>query len=110
LAWLAHHQGNNMAAPTKKEKEHWQQVRELGCIIADIHCSQKIDIHHPTGAGMGLKSSHFDVIPLCTNHHSAQTPLPFGHAVHKGTKSFEQNYGTQQSMLEKVRKLLGRDS
>ncbi|WP_206120532.1 hypothetical protein [Rhizobium laguerreae] len=38
-------------------------------------------------------------IPLCFAHHSAQSPLPYGHAIHKGTKSFEAIYGTEAELL-----------
>jgi hypothetical protein len=90
------------------EKKHMSQVASLGCIIKDITCGGRLELHHPTGAGMAKRASHFDVIPLCFNHHSAQTPLPFGYSVHKGTKTFESRYGTQQELLEKVKSKLQR--
>lgn len=95
----------------KQEKEYMERVRALGCVVGFFHgraeCSPKIEVHHPTGAGMGLKANHYDTIPLCFNHHSAQTPLSFGSAVHKGNKSFEERYGTQREMVRWVRKSLG---
>lgn len=87
---------------TKVEKEHMQRVASLGCII----CGQPAEIHHLTGSGMGLRSNHFTIIPLCFDHHSAQSRLPFGYAAHKGTKSFEQRFGTQLELLTKTQELL----
>jgi len=88
--------------PTKAEREHMSKVAALGCMI----CGKPAQCHHITGAGVGLRASNYEVIPLCHDHHSAQTKLKFGHAVHKGTKSFEANYGTQQDMLKKVMDIL----
>jgi hypothetical protein len=82
------------------DRGNWEAIRALGCHINNSDCCQKIEIHHPTGAGMALKANDADVIPLCFNHHSAQTPLGYGHAVHKGTKVFEEIYGTQAEMVE----------
>jgi hypothetical protein len=85
---------------TPAEIEYHDQVAQLPCHLEYTgHCGGKLEVHHKTGAGMARRASHFDVIPLCFNHHSAQTPLPFGHAVHKGTRTFEQNYGSQDDMI-----------
>ena len=92
--------------PTAAERRHMEKVRALACLIGDKHCGGRVEVHHITGAGMALRASHYETIPLCTFHHSEQTPLPFGYSVHKGTKSFEKRYGTQQELLEKVRRLL----
>lgn len=92
---------------TKDEIEYHARVAELGCHLAVTGmCGGRLEIHHKTGAGMARRASHYDVIPLCFNHHSAQTPLPFGHAVHKGTRSFEQRYGSQDDMIKMVQALL----
>lgn len=88
--------------PTKADKNRWDKLRQIGCII----CRRPPEIHHITNGTMGKKSSHQETIPLCFNHHSAQTPLPHGHAVHKGTKSFEERFGTQRELLIKINKLL----
>lgn len=84
--------------PTKAEKDHMHRVRSLGCII----CGRPPEVHHITNGTMGKKASHYETIPLCFNHHSAQTPLPFGESVHKGTKSFEAKYGTQEELLKRT--------
>jgi hypothetical protein len=65
------------------------------------------EVHHKLVAGKGIRASDYDTCPYCFAHHSAQTPLPFGHAVHKGTKSFEANYGTQEEHVKKTQLALG---
>lgn len=87
--------------PTKEESEHMARVAALGCII----CGAPAEVHHLTGAGMGLRSK--DVIPLCPAHHRLGG---HGVAVHAGTKTFEENFGTQQELLEETRRRLEDDS
>ena len=92
---------------TKEEIEYHARVAELGCWLKHTRqCGGKLEVHHKTGAGMARRSDHYDVIPFCFNHHSAQTPLPFGHAVHKGTRTFEERYGTQEEMIAQVQATL----
>lgn len=86
---------------TKAEKEHMGRVVSLGCYIW-IHfpkyrkeCGGRAELHHQLGQGR----DHYKSMCLCTNHHSAQTPLPFGYAVHKGTRPFEARYTTQVIMV-----------
>lgn len=92
--------------PTKAESEHMAKVASLGCYVWNNfpdrrkECGNGIEVHHKTGCGMAKRASHYETMPLCFNHHSAQTPLKFGKAVHKGTKSFEERYGTQDQMIE----------
>jgi len=86
-------------ARTPAEKAYMDKVARLGCMI----CGKPPHLHHVTGAGMGLKSSNYDVIPLCPYHHQQGG---YGEAVHNGTKEFESRYGTQAEMLEKVRQML----
>lgn len=85
---------------TKAEKEHLAAVASLGCII----CESPAEVHHITGAGMGLRSSHFETIPLCPFHHRHGG---FGECVHNGTRSFERKYGTQHELLKQTLTLLG---
>ena len=100
---------------TAAEKELYARIVQLGCYVG-VHypevnagkkkaCGGYVNIHH--AMILGEMRSNKKVIPLCTNHHVAWTPLPFGHAIHKGTKSFEKKYGTQQEMLQWVAEQLG---
>jgi hypothetical protein len=47
---------------------------------------------------MGRRSSHFEVIPLCYDHHQGQ------HSIHLDKKNFEKNFGTEKEILEKILK------
>lgn len=85
---------------TLEEKAYMNAVAQLGCLI----CRQPAELHHVrNNTGIGLRPSHYNVIPLCHCHHRTNN---FGHAVHNGVKTFEANYGTQQEMLERVRNML----
>ena len=95
-------------AGTKEERLYLAQVALLPCSVSNRDCGGRLEVHHKTGAGMAQRASHYDTMPLCFNHHSAQTPLPFGHSVHKGTKSFEERYGSQDEMIAKTKALIAR--
>jgi hypothetical protein len=90
---------------TKAEKSHMGRVAEIGCIL----CKQislgetQAELHHPrTGTGAGRRASHFDVIPLCPEHHRGNSGL---HGM--GRKAFEKYYGiTELQLLEKVTECL----
>ena len=93
--------------PTREEKLHMQAIKELPC--AACGHSPPSDCHHCIGgrfgSGMGQRSSHYQTIPLCKKCHQTGD---FGHAVHNGTRTFEENYGTQDEMLKAtIRKLYG---
>ncbi|WP_410001478.1 hypothetical protein [Rhizobium leguminosarum] len=71
-------------------------------------CCTPAEIHRPRdGQGMGQRADHSQAISLCFNHHSAQFPLPYGHAIHKVTKTFETRYGTEAELWARTRQLLG---
>lgn len=95
-----------------KDANYLARVRALPCIIGALfpiakkHCWGRTEAHHKTGAGMGRKASDYDTMPLCFNHHSAQTRLAFGHSVHKGQKTFEATYMTQEKLIAETRRML----
>jgi|TARA_R110002051_G_scaffold100647_1_gene171031 hypothetical protein len=80
--------------PTKKEREHMDLVAQLGCFI----CRSPANLHHirPKGTGIGRRSSHMEVIPLCYEHHQGKF------SVHGSPKKFKAEYGTEKEMLEQV--------
>jgi hypothetical protein len=85
---------------TKAEKLHLNRVADLGCII----CHQPAEIHHlRTGMGMAQRNSNLNVIPLCPLHHRTGG---YGTAFHAGRKAFEQNFGTEEELLKRVKGLL----
>ena len=83
----------------KKEKEHLSKVASLGCFVCK---NPETQIHHirPKGTGIGRRSSHFETIPLCYNHHQGQF------SIHNNKKAFEKKYGTEKELLEIVKRRL----
>ncbi len=90
---------------TKAEREHMRRVAELGCIACKNlgYDDTPAEIHHiTTGTGMGQRASHFETIPLCWNHHSAQ-----GHdGFHKYPETWQLKHGRELDLLEQVRGML----
>ena len=89
---------------TMAERHHMSKVASLGCIACqkmgyeDTPC----EIHHITGAGMGKRSSHYNVIGLCPVHHRHGK-----NAIHQSKTSFESDFGTEAGLLEEVNIQLG---
>lgn len=90
---------------TKAEKQRFEKLVDWGCIVClrtGLGYSQP-EIHHVRfNAGMGKKSN--DTIALCPNHHRLGD---YGVAYHAGKRGFEDNFGTEQSLLEFTNQLLG---
>ncbi|PPC85262.1 MAG: hypothetical protein CTY37_08595 [Methylotenera sp.] len=85
---------------TNKERYHLSQVAMLGCII----CGNIPEIHHVRhGMGLGQRNSNFNVIPLCHVHHRTGG---FGVAFHAGKKTWQENFGTELELLDKVNEKL----
>jgi len=92
---------------TKAEKEWVDALCESGCIVCrtahGIEGSPS-EIHHlRSGTGMGKRSSWFDTLPLCPQHHRLGG---YGVAFHAGRKAFEKRYGTELELLERVKGLV----
>lgn len=87
---------------TKAERQHLSRVAELGCII----CQRPAEIHHiRAGVGMGKRSSHFNVIGLCPEHHRG-LDHPATASIHLDKRRFIELYGTEAELLDKVSRLL----
>ncbi len=90
--------------PSAAEKRHMEKVRALGCIV----CRQQgydlwpegTEIHHTRGKTQ--KGAHYDVLPLCHEHHSRYSKTGF----HYNPTEFQKKHGTQAELLEKVENLL----
>jgi len=85
----------------KDEKQHYQTLFDLGCIVClnEGFGYTMPNIHHIRhGAGMGQKSHWTQAIPLCANHHQHGG---YGIALHAGQKEFELRYGTELDYLTK---------
>ena len=76
----------------KAEQEHCKRVAALGCYI----CGAEPQLHHirPPGTGIGRRSSHFEVIPLCYHHHLGKF------SIHNRKIDFEKRHGTEQQILQ----------
>lgn len=84
---------------TKKEKDYLDKVASLGCIICR---NPNVEIHHRR-TGTGLKrANHSEVIPLCHAHHRTGG---YGVAIHAGIKKWQENFGSEVYLIEKVKKL-----
>ena len=83
---------------TKSERDYMSRVASIGCIC----CGQPAELHHPRKhTGLGLRSSNFDVIPLCPTHHRLGKV-----SIHLGKAQFEHKFGTEKELLKKVKKAL----
>ncbi len=94
-------------AATKAEREHMATVAGLGCIACHNMGipDSPAEIHHiRSGMGMGQRNSHWDVIPLCFHHHSAQGEDGF----HKHPKTFQARHGTETELKRQVDDMLER--
>ena len=87
--------------PTVEEKKYMSQVADYGCVACEIDgkVSVPCEIHHiRKHTGMGLKPSHFNILPLCSVHHRTGKI-----SVHLGKKAFESKYGTEEQLEKQLR-------
>jgi hypothetical protein len=92
---------------TKDQKKYLSKVANLGCIICTRlgFAGTPAEIHHVRGLGlgMGVRSSHYDTLPLCPVHHRGSTTGYHG----LGRKAFERQYEvTETQLLEQVKEML----
>lgn len=91
---------------TLAEKKHMSRVAELGCAVCRRmgYEGTPAELHHKrAGTGAGRRSSHYEVIPLCPEHHRGKTGL---HGL--GTKGFVDHWGyDEDDLLTDVEVLLG---
>ena len=81
---------------TRLEREHMSKVASLGCLV----CQRPANVHHirPIGLGIGMRSSHYQTIPLCHDHHQGQF------SIHNCKEQFEAMYGTEEELLHRTLK------
>lgn len=82
---------------TKAEREHMTRVAGLGCVI----CGDVAQVHHITGAGMGLRASHYDTYPLCLLHHTGSEGI---HTI--GIKTWQARFGYEREFLAQTKQVL----
>jgi len=86
--------------PTVVEKRWMSKVASYGCIACEKDgLVRPAEIHHVRKhTGMGLRPSHFDILPLCSVHHRTGKI-----SVHLGKKAFEKKYGKQEVLMKQLR-------
>lgn len=89
--------GKPKSAPNAHEGAYMGHVAALGCAL----CRRlgfgptPAEVHHPRrGAGAGQRSSHYDTIPLCPEHHRGDTGI---HGM--GVKAWMAHYGLSEADL-----------
>jgi hypothetical protein len=92
---------------TLAERRHMGAVAGLGCIVCRRlgYNDTPAELHHPrTGLGMSQRAKHFNVLPLCPEHHRGKTGI---HGM--GSRAFSRHYGVDEAgLLDQVRQLLER--
>lgn len=89
------------------DKIRFQKLVELGCIVClrNGYGYSQPEIHHCRFAGsMGKKATSMETLPLCPQHHRLGS---YGVAYHAGKVAFEENFGTEESLLQFTNQLLG---
>jgi hypothetical protein len=89
---------------TVAEKKYMSKVAGIGCILCKRigYEGTPAELHHPRrGTGMGQRASHYDVLPLCPEHHRGKTGI---HGL--GTKGFSKHWGFDEAdLLEDVKNI-----
>ena len=84
----------------KIERERLATIGNMPCYA----CFQdgrevQAEVHHiRKHTGMGLRPSHFDILPLCSVHHRTGKI-----SVHLGKKAFIEKYGSEDLLKQRVR-------
>ena len=91
--------------PTVEEKKYMSQVADYGCVACEQDgLVRPAEIHHiRKHTGMGLRPSHFNILPLCSVHHRTGKI-----SVHLGKQAFIDKYGTEQQLQQRVRERIKR--
>ena len=89
------------------ERKYLNKVAQLPCLICKklgYPGDDGVEIHHIRGVGLGLgvRNSHYNVLPLCVFHHRGNDGY---HGL--GRKAFERQYEvTEAELLQQVESLL----
>ena len=90
----------------KHEKSHMEKVARLGCLIClkEGNPFSPAELHHIKDVATigGQRASHFEVIPLCVNHHRIGKE-----SFHENSKGFSEKWGSQRELLKETLELLG---
>lgn len=90
---------------TQAEKDYHARVAELGCAVCRRlgYGATPAQVHHQrTGQGWG-RADHYDVAPLCVEHHTGKTGV---HSM--GRAEFERFYGfSEVDLVNETKEILG---
>ena len=89
-----------------KNKKHLGKVALIECVACRKEKplrNTRLEIHHKTGCGLGLKASDLLTIPLCNFHHQSGGR---GFALHCGVVIWEEKFGTQQDLILEIHEKL----
>lgn len=93
------------ASKTDAERKYHQRVAELGCAVCRRlgYGATPAQVHHQrTGQGWG-RADHYDVAPLCVEHHTGKTGV---HSM--GRAEFERFYGfSEVDLVNETKEILG---
>lgn len=90
-------------ALTKKDKQRFDKLRDLGCIV----CLNSMNVYTPPAIhhmdGKTKEGSHELTIPLCQSHHQYKSNSSIWISRHgDGRAAFENAYGTEGELLKQV--------
>lgn len=97
------------AMPTKVERAWMDEITRLGCIVCLLQRYGFVPpaVHHLLDEG-GRRIGHLFSIPLCQPGHHKDAPKSSGEiSRHPNKARFEERYGTEESLLEKTREMIG---
>ena len=92
-------------AVNKADKERYQKLSELGCIVCVIYEGvwSPCEIHHPNGrTGNGNQ----ETLGLCFRHHREGSNNKMYVSRHPWLAEFEDRYGSEEWLLEETNKLI----
>lgn len=95
-------------APSAAERKFMDAIASLGCLACrkDGVTNAFISLHHI--AGRTAPGAHFQVLPLCAEHHQHDDTDPAGRiGVHPFRARFELKYGSQLKLLAEAKEELG---
>lgn len=105
----------NGRKPNRQEKEWLNKVTELGCCVCRKHYGifSPAEPHHINGCRK--EGAHYHTIGLCPRHHRLSCPTGslatrHGPGSAAGRFAFENEYGTEQKLLDYVVELLNADN
>ena len=97
----------SLSNPTREEREWMDACKRLGCTVCILTGlgNTPADFHHMLKNGKRI--SHLHGFGLCPTHHDSGLNSGLHVSRHPWRIKFERRYGTEQSLLEKTRELLG---